>query len=132
MSTYIPGDISPQIDAETRLFTGYGTSWLRINQMRYESGLILHEGEVIAPWGPQRIEELRTSHLEIIFENQPSVLLIGTGRLTCFPPLEVLNLLRDNNIGFECMDSRSAARTYNILIGEGRPVSAAMLLPGAE
>ena len=107
-------------------------TWFRINQTRYDSGLMLHEGKVLAPWGPDRIGELTTSHLELILENQPSVLLIGTGRLTSFPPSDVVELLRANHIGFECMDSRSAAGTYNILVGEGRPVSAAMLLPGAE
>jgi len=30
------------------------------------------------------------------------------------------------------MDSRAAARTYNILIAEGREVSVAMLLPSAR
>jgi uncharacterized protein len=40
--------------------------------------------------------------------------------------------MAERHIGLECMDSRSAARTYNILIGEGRTVSAAILLPGAR
>jgi len=58
--------------------------------------------------------------------------VIGTGRLTSFPNEEVMQALADAHIGFECMDSRAAARTYNILVGEGRIVSAAMLLPNAR
>jgi len=60
------------------------------------------------------------------------VLLIGTGRNTAFPDAAVLQTLHDAHIGFECMDSRAAARTYNILIAEGREVSVAMLLPAAR
>jgi len=60
------------------------------------------------------------------------VLLIGTGHNTAFPDAAVLQTLRDAHIGFECMDSRAAARTYNILIAEGREVSVAMLLPAAR
>jgi len=40
-----------------------------------------------------------------------------------------MDYLADLHIGFECMDSLSAARTFNILVGEGRNVAAAMLLP---
>jgi len=43
-----------------------------------------------------------------------------------------MKALAEAHIGFECMDSRAAARTYNILVGEGRIVSAAMLLPNAS
>ena len=60
------------------------------------------------------------------------MLLIGTGRRTAFPDAAVLQALDAAHIGFECMDSRAAARTYNILVGEGRNVSLAMLLPRAR
>lgn len=43
-----------------------------------------------------------------------------------------MEMLSSAHIGFECMDSRAAARTYNILMTEGRDVSAAMLLPNAS
>jgi len=65
-------------------------------------------------------------------EPAPEVLILGTGRLTTFPSANILSYLAERHIGFECMDSRSAARTYNILVGEGRNVSAAILLPGAR
>jgi len=59
-------------------------------------------------------------------------LIIGTGRVTAFPDPTILETLADAHIGFECMDSRAAARTYNILVAEGRDVSAALLLPNAR
>jgi uncharacterized protein len=65
-------------------------------------------------------------------ESPPEVLIIGTGRQTAFPDPSVMEMLSNAHIGFECMDSRAAARTYNILVGEGRDVSAAMLLPNAR
>jgi len=58
--------------------------------------------------------------------------VIGTGRLTAFPDENIMKALADAHIGYECMDSRAAARTYNILVAEGRDVSAAMLLPSAR
>ncbi|MDQ6988689.1 MAG: Mth938-like domain-containing protein [Mariprofundaceae bacterium] len=55
-------------------------------------------------------------------------MVIGTGRRTIFPDVEVLDYLSSLHIGYECMDSRSAARTFNLLVGEGRIVSVAMFL----
>lgn len=60
------------------------------------------------------------------------MLVIGTGRTTAFPDHSIMEMLSNAHIGFECMDSRAAARTYNILMAEGRDVSAAMLLPNAR
>jgi len=37
----------------------------------------------------------------------------------------------DAGIGVEVMDTLAAARTYNILVAEGRAVAAALLLPDA-
>jgi len=65
-------------------------------------------------------------------DKQPEILILGTGRTTAFPHASVMQYLSEHHIGFECMDSRSAARTYNILVAEGRTVSAAMLLPGCR
>jgi len=113
------------------LFTGYDDTWLKVNHQRYDHGLCLHSGNVTSPWGPDSISGLSVEHLLPLLDPQPEVLIIGTGRVTCFPHPDIMEWLAARHIGYECMDSRSAARTYNILVGEGREVSAAMLLPGA-
>jgi len=93
---------------------------------------MLHHGEVSAPWGPETLAEISPEHLASIIETPPEVLLIGTGRKTVFPDATILQALDDAHFGYEFMDSRAAARTYNILVGEGRDVSIAVLLPGAR
>lgn len=103
-----------------------------MGEQRYETGVCIHAGSVQAPWGPSCLAELSVADLEAVSEPQPEVLIIGTGRVTRFPSTEVMEWLAEQHIGFECMDSRAAARTYNILVGEGRDVSAAMLLPCAD
>lgn len=91
----------------------------------------MHGGTVSA-WRPESISDIQPDDLALFSEKPPEVLLIGTGRKTVFPDAHIMQALKTAHIGFECMDSRSAARTYNILIGEGRDVSVAMLLPGAN
>ncbi len=126
------GDISPLLTKGTSIFTAYDDDYIEINRARYTSGLCVHHGEIILPWGPERMRELNTEHLKGFIKHTPEVFILGTGRLTTFPDANIMQYLADHQIGFECMDTRSAARTYNILIAEGRTVSVAMLLPGAR
>lgn len=58
---------------------------------------------------------------------QIEVLLIGTGTKQQFLAVEVVSDLLSLGIGVEMMDTPAAARTYNILMSEGRRVVAALL-----
>ena len=114
------------------MFTGYDDDYLRVNQNRFTSGICIHHGQITENWQPERLRDVTLEHLTPLTEPVPEVFILGTGRLTIFPNAEILDYMAEHHIGFECMDSRSAARTYNILVGEGRTVSAALLLPGAR
>jgi len=131
MRARLQGDITPDCVESSLVFRAYGDDFIKINQQRYEYGILVHKGTVTGPWGPEQIRNLRVGDLKEIFQSPPEILLLGSGRKTTFPASEVLTALSEAHIPFECMDSRSAARTYNILLGEGRDVSAAMLLPSA-
>ena len=126
------GDISANLPAGTLLFSAYGDTYLQLNQHRHDAGLYIHKNTITTPWGPERLSQLTIEHLRPLIESPPEVLILGTGRITAFPNADILDYIANHHIGFECMDSRAAARTYNILVGEGRTVSAAMLLPGAK
>jgi uncharacterized protein len=54
-------------------------------------------------------------------------LLLGTGAKQIFPPAAVVQAFRDAGIGLDAMDTGAACRTYNILLAEKRPVTAALL-----
>ena len=56
--------------------------------------------------------------------------VLGTGSRQQFPPQAALVPLLRLGIGVEAMDNAAAARTYNLLAGEGRRVVAAFILPG--
>ncbi len=126
------GDISALLPRGTLLFSAYADDYLQLNEHKYHTGLCIHQNTVTAPWGPDRLQNLTTEHLQTIIASPPEVIILGTGRVTAFPDSDILDYMSEHHIGFECMDSRAAARTYNILVGEGRTVSAALLLPGVR
>jgi uncharacterized protein len=71
-----------------------------------------------------------TDAINRILQLQPEVVLLGTGARAVFPPQAVLAQFLKRGIGLETMDNAAAARTFNVLIGEGRRVVAVFLLPG--
>ena len=118
------------LDGRLPLFRGYDDGYMQLDDRKLLTGFVLHQGEVTAPWGPETLADVTPGHLAHIFATPPEVLLVGTGRKTAFPSGAVMKALDEAHIGYEFMDSRAAARTYNILVEEGRNVSVAMLLPG--
>jgi uncharacterized protein len=58
------------------------------------------------------------------------VLLLGTGALHALPAADVRAAFARANVGLEAMTTGSAARTYNIMLGERRKVAAALIAVG--
>lgn len=116
-------------DAGQRLFTGYGDDHVLINEQRFDSSLLLSaHGVEVAPWAGLAFEALTAAHFEWIALRKPDILLFGTGTRLRFPHPSLTHALVDARIGLEVMDIGALCRTYNILIGEGRNVGAAVLI----
>ncbi len=58
------------------------------------------------------------------------VLLVGTGTEVAHVPPAFRSLLEDAGVGVEQMATPAACRTYNVLLGEGRRIGAALLPVG--
>ena len=56
-----------------------------------------------------------------------STLILGTGRAIVHPPASLRFALRARGVSLDVMDTGSAARTWNILMAERRPVAAALI-----
>ena len=132
LGTVMQNDITPSLESGQRIFHAYGDDFFQLGNDRIESSLIFNHGEVTSPWVEGDMTTLTVDDLKWMESNKPEVLVIGTGRRTAFPSHEVMDYLASLHVGYECMDSLSAARTFNILVTEGRNVSAAMLLPNVR
>ena len=53
--------------------------------------------------------------------------LLGTGAVQAPPPRRVREIIRAAGLGLEFMSSAAAARTYNVLVSEGRRLAAALI-----
>jgi uncharacterized protein len=107
---------------------GYAPGQLRIGELEYSRSVIVSATTLIDDWRPQHIGELTTADLEPALALKPQVLLLGSGVRQVFPSPELLAQLYAARIGFEVMDTGAACRTYNVLVGEGREVAAALII----
>ena len=109
-------------------FTGYGAGYVLVNAERYETNLVVMPDYLADDWPVQGFEQLAREHFEFIAQLAPDLVLLGTGATLRFPHPRLSQPLSAARIGLEVMGTQAACRTYNILLGEGRKVAAALLL----
>ena len=96
----------------------------------HRSSLALSATRLIEAFAARKVSDLDATAVQQILSLQPEVVLLGTGNEIIFPPPAVLAQFLTRGIGIETMDNAAAARTFNVLIGEGRAAAAVFLLPG--
>lgn len=106
----------------------YGNGGFRFAGMSHR-GSLLCLGAGIEAWAPASPDDLSRETMAAVLAKlaMPQFLLLGTGRSQVFPALEVRQLFEDKLVGLEVMDTGAAARTFNVLLAEQRPVCAALL-----
>lgn len=84
---------------------------------------------LVEDWPPAAVADLDEAALAAVLALEPELVLLGTGATQRFPAPQVMGYFLSRGIGIEVMDNAGAARTFNLLAGEGRRVVAAFLLP---
>jgi len=107
---------------------GYAPGRLRIGEREFARSVIVSAATLIEDWRPQHIGELTAADLEPALALEPQVLLLGSGARQAFPSPALLAQLYAARVGIEVMDTSAACRTYNVLVGEGRAVVAALII----
>jgi uncharacterized protein len=110
--------------------TGYDASGVEINAQRFDYSLIVMPETPPRPWTVARFEDLEAAHFEQIALDSPDVVILGTGERQRFVHPRLIAALSSRHIGVESMDSQAACRTYNVLMGEGRKVTLALIIEG--
>lgn len=129
--------------------TAYGRDYIEINQVSYGHAVYFGPEGPIHEWHVKAVQDISTDVLRQIAglskvkadpmaflndtaaaqkpKDAPEVLLIGTGVRQHLLSQQVTGPLLAMGIGIEAMSTQAAARTYNILMAEGRRVIVALL-----
>lgn len=121
-------DLLPRIPADRQVINAYGDGGFRISGKHWiEPVLVFPAGT--QPWAARSFAEITIESLEAVFSADPPVelLLIGCGISIAFVPKDLRAALKARGIAIEGLDTGAACRTYNLLMGEGRRVAAALI-----
>jgi uncharacterized protein len=116
-----------QASTDSNTVTGYGRDYIEVNRVRHGGSLVVAGDGPVKAWTAGTFEALRAEDFDAVLELGPELVLLGTGGRHRFPAAALLRPLVERGVGFEVMDTAAACRTFNILVGEGRRVVAALL-----
>lgn len=100
---------------------GYGPGFFRIGGKVHE-GPVLLSASGVAGWGGYEDTEAL-----LALAGAVDVIFVGTGAEMAHLPVALRTALEEAGLGVEPMASPAAARTYNVLLSEGRRIALAML-----
>ena len=104
-----------------RPFDGYGPGFFRVGGEVVQGALVLHPGG-LAPWGGPDDAAALTRLAGLV-----DVVFFGTGDEIAHAPDALRAAVEAAGLGLETMGTPAACCTYNVLVGEGRRVAAAVL-----
>ncbi|AXC49560.1 hypothetical protein DRW48_07530 [Paracoccus suum] len=100
---------------------GYGPGFVRLGGQVYRGAMLILGGQVL-PWGG-----LDDSKAVAALAGRADLLLIGLGGEIGRAPPALLDAAEAAGLRTEVMVTPSAARSYNVLLSEGRRVAAALI-----
>ena len=100
---------------------------VRVNDDFFTGPFIISGQRIVPEWNVACIEDINENTLQAVFDLQPEVILLGTGKTQIFLPMATQAHFLRRKLGFEVMTTDAACRTFNVLVSEGRQVVAAML-----
>ncbi|MDH4400219.1 MAG: MTH938/NDUFAF3 family protein [Burkholderiaceae bacterium] len=136
--------------------TGYGNGFVEVNKVRFDHAIAFGPlGEIarwsssspldisselllaaarlsLAPLDPMAFLDADDGGVPQVLGDKPEVLLVGTGSKQMMLPHHIVAPLLKIGVGVESMTTQAAARTFNILMAEGRQVIAALIPESAS
>lgn len=101
---------------------------IAIGDRHYDRTIAITTGQVLDDWVDAAVEDLTIDDFSDLLATDPEIVVLGTGSANIFAPRELVFAFARRSIGLEVMDTRAAARTFNVLAGEGRQVAAVLYL----
>lgn len=121
-------DLLPRIPSDRQVINAYGDGGFRITGKHWTESVLVFPGQTLS-WGIPDITAMTAESLEPVFGVDPAVelLLIGCGPSMVFINKDLRAVIRARGLVIEAVDTGAACRTYNLLMGEGRRVAAALI-----
>ncbi len=120
--------LTRQSAADHQLVQRYGNGGFRVSGVAYPGSVIVAVTETL-PWAVTSMAELTLADFQPLIERagKLDVCLLGCGPTMQPIPRPIREALKAAGLAIDPMDTGAACRTYNVLMGEGRAVAAALI-----
>ncbi|MBK8157342.1 MAG: Mth938-like domain-containing protein [Rhodospirillaceae bacterium] len=123
-------DVTPLIPAGRQIIETYGDGRFRIANVLHPGSVLVFPAKTLM-WAVTEMAALDMASLQPVSlaaqSGEVKLLLLGCGPRLTQVPRDLRALLRADGIVIEPMDTGAAARTFNVLMAEGRWVAAALI-----
>ncbi|GAB2512789.1 Mth938-like domain-containing protein [Lysobacter humi (ex Lee et al. 2017)] len=99
-----------------------------VNDQRLTSSFVLAPDALLEDWPAAAVGLLTPELMRPLLDLRPEVILLGSGERQAFAPAITQAACLQAGVGFEVMNNAAAARTFNVLAGEGRRVVAGFII----
>jgi uncharacterized protein len=97
---------------------------VRINGRIWAQTIAVTTQVVLSDWQQESVSDLKADDFSQLLTHAPELIILGTGGSGLFPPRELVFSFARAGVGLEVMTTAAAARTFNVLAGEGRNIAA--------
>lgn len=99
-----------------------------VNDRRLTTSFVVAPDALLEDWPAAAVGLLTPELLKPLLDLRPEVIVLGSGERQAFAPTVTQAACLQAGVGFEVMNNSAAARTFNILAGEGRRVVAGFII----
>lgn len=99
-----------------------------VNDRRLTTSFVVAPDALLEDWPAAAVGLLTPELLKPLLDLRPEVIVLGSGERQAFAPAATQAACLQAGVGFEVMNNSAAARTFNILAGEGRRVVAGFII----
>lgn len=106
----------------------YDAGSLTIGETQYHETLIVSQDSITPLPDCRQISDIDQSLLQSLISKDFDIILLGSGEDTAFLDPALIAFCSQHRVGVECMPTRSACRTYNLLAADHRQVIAILII----
>ncbi len=120
-------DLTLQKNSSKTIIQNYENNKIYIDGKKFPYNLIITEDRV-ERWEIENLQQLSFDSLKHIINKKPDIIILGTGEQAILPNQDIIDKVSENKIGIEFMTTKSACKTFNILLSEDRKVIALLIV----
>lgn len=121
-------DITPLIKSDIKIIQAYEGGAFKVSGQVYKHAICV-SASLVEDFSCNDFKDITEACFDLILSQKDNfdVIILGTGKTQQFFPPELLRSLKSKELHIELMDTGAACRTYNVLVAEGRRVTAILL-----